>query len=278
MKITSIIVVIGMISMCYGQQTCSDLLLPYFISGTQVGIEWIKMTQDGQVSYAQGNSLYDTSFNINLANTDSYTGISNQAITCFNEKMQPFAIDKTIINFGDPASFTITRDGDVKINSVSLGTSQFKLTHCKNNIFSGFDDFGQLFSFVFNKGTKLPLLGQACTGPTIPPTNGPGNPPTDRVRFDTQLISQWNENGQNYYQFSTNIVNIGNTDITTLVFVQNALELRDPSSIYGVAVITIYQYSLPSYLKSIAPGNTHNFGYIAKSSVPPTFTVQNIYP
>ncbi|KYQ92103.1 hypothetical protein DLAC_06942 [Tieghemostelium lacteum] len=258
-----------LVNRCRGNEQCSQVLSDYFqSSGTRAAIQMTTIYPNGKILYSRGNSLFERGFSNDLSNVDSYYGISSTETACFQSKEQPFSVKKSFVNFFDSRSFSISRDGFVSIYSVSQGSVSFNLTSCRGQILYGVVN-DVLYTFHLVKDQKYQMIGREC-----------GTEPVydDRVQFVTKILGSWVDNGDTYSTFETEIQNVGNLEINALVFNQEGMELKHPSNIWGVSVISKYQFSLANYIHSIAPSQYVKFSYIARGMVPPKFTVSYISP
>ncbi|EGC37070.1 hypothetical protein DICPUDRAFT_77297 [Dictyostelium purpureum] len=166
-KLVLLIVLISFVSCIHSANTtpekCLNSLQRYFVEGENVGIEITYVDPSGNVVYMRGNSKTGYMFSQDLANVDSYAGLSSQNQDCFDGKTQPFSAKRTVQGFYDSRSFRISKAGVATVNNeATLRT--FQLTDCNDqgNVYSGYTDTGRLYTFHLTSGKKYDLVALQC--------------------------------------------------------------------------------------------------------------------
>ncbi|EFA80633.1 peptidase A22B family protein [Heterostelium album PN500] len=248
-------------------QQCAQVL-SYFFNIPKVGIQMTIVDSYGNVQYSRGNSMSEKGFSLDLANVDSFKSINSVNEICNAGKYQPFDVSKAAPMFFDSRSFTISRQGYVKL--ISQGqTCTFNLTQCQGNVVLGYYN-RKLYTFQLS-ATPYEEIGSYCGAPTSQPvttgTSGGG------VSVTVETVNSWTENGKYWSMFNGIIKNSGSVAVSTVVVTSKAV-LKDSTTMWRMDTVQPGTYSMPSYLPPLLPGQSYTFSFIAEpTSTSLQFTV-----
>ncbi|EGC34781.1 hypothetical protein DICPUDRAFT_152957 [Dictyostelium purpureum] len=211
---------------------------------------------NGEIIYGKGELINNGSL---LYNKDGIYSVSNVYQNNDNNDTQMFSNEHTFrYYFGN---FYISKDAFVTIGTSNM---KFKLTECKNTIFTGFlwDDLYslQLINNENNNDNNNQILNvnQKCNLTSLSSF--------DNILFTTKIENKWSEGDMVFTQMTTSILNNNTSPITSLSFKTNIV-LRDETSFWNIIKISNDQFTLPVYAyKDFNPGQVYQFGFISKTS------------